>query len=108
MKESIYDAKENVAEKLGLPRDTVLDIPQIVVTGDSEIVIENHKGIVVFSENEIKIDSNVGIISVTGKKLEILFIGGSTVILGGKFKGINYEGKIVWVNLILRSIKKEQ
>jgi len=95
LKESINNAKGNVAQKIGLPIDAVLDIPQIVITGDSEIAIENHKGIIVFQEDEIKINSNVGVISVKGNHLEILFIGGSTVILGGKFKGISYEGKVL-------------
>lgn len=95
MKESINNAKGNVADKMGLPVDAVLDIPQITVTGDNEITIENHKGIIVFEEDEIKIDSNVGIISVKGSNLEIIFIGGSTVILGGKFKSITYEGKVL-------------
>ncbi|MCY6354857.1 sporulation protein YqfC [Clostridium sp. ZS2-4] len=84
--------KENVAEKLDLPRDVVLDIPKITITGDNEIIIENHKGIIIFEEKEIKINSNVGVISINGERLEILFIGGSTVIVGGKFKGVTYEG----------------
>lgn len=95
MREKVYRAKENVAEKLGLPRDVVLNIPKIVVTGDNELIIENHKGIIMFEENEIRVNSSVGVISLQGKKLEILFIGGSTIILGGKFKGINYEGNML-------------
>lgn len=92
MRDKLYRTKENFAEKLGLPRDIVLDIPKIIITGNSEIIIENHKGIIMFQEDEIKINSNVGAISLHGEKLEILFIGGSTVIIGGKFKDIIYEG----------------
>ncbi|WP_418921847.1 sporulation protein YqfC [Clostridium ganghwense] len=84
--------KENVAQKLDLPRDVVLNIPKITITGNNEIIIENHKGIIIFEEKEIKINSNVGVISIKGEGLEILFIGGSTIILGGKFKGVIYEG----------------
>lgn len=107
MKNKFYRTKENFAQKLGLPRDVVLDIPKIIITGDNEIVIENHKGIIMFKEDEIKINSNVGVISVQGKSLEILFIGGSTVIIGGKFKDIKYEGNMLWVSLILINIKRE-
>lgn len=95
MREKVYRSKEDVAQKLGLPRDVVLDIPKIIITGDNELIIENHKGIIMFEEDEIKVNSNVGVISLQGKKLEILFIGGSTVVLGGKFKGINYEGNMI-------------
>lgn len=92
MKERVYKTGENIAQKLGLPIDVVLDIPKIMITGDEEITIENHKGIVTFGEEEIKLRSNSGTISLKGRGLEILFIGGSTIILGGKFKGVNYEG----------------
>ena len=95
MREKVYRSKEDVAQKLGLPRDVVLDIPKIIITGDNELIIENHKGIIMFEEDEIKVNSNVGVISLQGKKLEIIFIGGSTVVLGGKFKGINYEGNMI-------------
>ncbi|MCY6371817.1 sporulation protein YqfC [Clostridium ganghwense] len=92
MKEKFDMTKENVAQKLDLPRDVVLNIPKITITGNNEIIIENHKGIIIFEEKEIKINSNVGVISIKGEGLEILFIGGSTIILGGKFKGVIYEG----------------
>lgn len=95
MREGIFKAKEKIAEKLGLPTDVLLDIPKIIVTGNNEITIENHKGIVAFGEDEIKLNTSLGSISIKGKSLEILFIGGSTIILEGKFKGISYEGNEV-------------
>ena len=53
MREKVYRSKEDVAQKLGLPRDVVLDIPKIIITGDNELIIENHKGIIMFEEDEI-------------------------------------------------------
>jgi len=69
----------------------MLNIPKIIVTGDNEIEIENHKGIIFFGEEEVKINSNVGIISIKGCRFEILFIGGNTINISGKFKSIAYE-----------------
>lgn len=92
MEEKLYEAKENFAKRTELPRDVILDLPQITVTGDNEINIENHKGIVKFEKEEVKINSKVGVISIYGYNFEILFIGGSTVTLSGKFKSIVYEG----------------
>jgi len=84
--------KETIAEKLDLPRDVVLNIPKIVITGDNEIIIENHKGVILFDEKEIKINSNVGVIDIYGSGFEILFMGGSTLTVRGKFKSVVYEG----------------
>lgn len=91
MKKKFNRAKQDIADKLDLPRDIILNVPKITVTGHNEIIIENHKGIVVFNENEVKINSGMGLISINGVNFEILFMGGSTITVGGKFKSIIYE-----------------
>ena len=92
MEDKLHRTKEVIAEKLELPRDILLNMPKITVTGDNEITIENHKGVILFEQNEVKINSNLGLISVCGGDFEILFMGGSTLTLSGKFKSIVYEG----------------
>lgn len=92
MKDKLYEAKESIANKLDLPRDIILNMPKITVTGENEIIIENHKGVVLFEENQVKVNSGVGLISIQGNRFEILFMGGSTITIGGKFKSIVYEG----------------
>jgi sporulation protein YqfC len=84
--------KETIAEKLDLPRDVMMNIPKITITGDNEIVVENHKGVILFEEKEIKINSNVGLLTIYGSGFEILFMGGNTLTVGGKFKSVIYEG----------------
>jgi len=91
VEDKINKAKESLANQLDLPRDVMLNIPKISVTGNNEITIENHKGIVFFGDKEVKINSNVGLISILGEEFEILFLGGSTITISGKFKTINYE-----------------
>ena len=87
----INNAKEVLAEKLDFPRDVILNIPKITITGDNEITIENHKGIILFNDEEVKINSGVGLISIDGSRFEIRFIGGSTITITGKFKSVTYE-----------------
>ncbi len=91
MEDKIYRTKQNIAEKLDLPRDIILNMPKIIVTGDSEIIIENHRGIVVFTETQVRVNSGMGLISIYGANFEILFMGGATITVGGKFKSIIYE-----------------
>lgn len=92
MDNKLYRTKETLAEKLDLPRDIILNVPKITITGNNEITIENHKGVVLFEEHNVKINSNVGLISIHGIGFEILFMGGSTLTLSGKFKSMEYEG----------------
>lgn len=83
--------KEAFAEKLDLPREIVMDLPKITITADNEINIENHKGILLFEENQMKINSKVGVITIIGDDFNVLYLGGSTVTINGKFKAIRYD-----------------
>ena len=94
MGRKVEKVKEHISDKLRLPRDIVMDLPKIIITGDSEISVENHKGVVSFQTEILKVNSKVGVIVIQGANLEILFIGGNTITIGGKFKSIQYEGLI--------------
>lgn len=82
---------EKLARKLDLPRDIVMDVPKITVTGNKEIIIENHKGIILFEENEINVNSNMGVIKINGKDLVIEYLEGRTIVVTGKFSSVIYE-----------------
>ncbi|MCF0149044.1 MAG: sporulation protein YqfC [Clostridium sp.] len=91
MKERIEKTREILAEKLDLPKDVMLNLPKITIIGDSEITIENHKGIILFERSIIKINTKVEIVNIEGADFEILYIGDSTITISGKFKSISYE-----------------
>lgn len=46
MEEKFQRGKEKILNKLDLPSDISLDLPKIIVIGNREITIENHKGII--------------------------------------------------------------
>ncbi|URZ06097.1 sporulation protein YqfC [Clostridium felsineum] len=91
-KKRIYKFRRFLARKLDFPSDAVVYTPKIniSVTGDEEITIENYRGIVEFTDKNIKVNTEVGPIGIEGENFEIVFISGSTIILGGKFKTIIY------------------
>ena len=91
MEEKFQKGREKILSKLDFPSDITLDLPKIIVTGDKEITIENHKGILSFESDQIKINSRLGSIAINGKDFEILLIGDTTMTISGIFKGISYE-----------------
>lgn len=91
MEDKFQRGREKVLNKLEFPTDVVLDLPKIIVVGNKEITIENHKGIMAFDNNMIKINSRIGAVIVMGEKFEILFIGENTITISGIFKKISYE-----------------
>ena len=82
---------ERVAEAWGVPKDVIMDMPRITVTGDREIYIENHRGIAGFDENSISISSGIGKITVYGERLTISAVRQEDVLISGSFKKIEYE-----------------
>ncbi|SFC62837.1 sporulation protein YqfC [Clostridium uliginosum] len=92
MEHKFQRGREKIFDKLDFPTDVVLDLPKIIVTGNREITIENHRGIIAFENSMIKINSRIGSITIIGEGFEILFIGDNTIAISGIFKGISYEG----------------
>ena len=59
MEEKLNKGREILVDKFDLPAEIVMDIPKIIITGNKEITIENHKGISSFEKNLIKVNSKV-------------------------------------------------
>lgn len=92
MNNKIQDRFEKLGEKLDIPREAILDVPKITIISNTEVTIENHKGIMLFEREEIKIRTSIGTLSILGQDFEIIFIGGTTMVLNGKFKAVGYLG----------------
>lgn len=90
MRENIINKKNEILEKIDLPKDVMMDLPKITILGDSEITIENHKGIESFENECIKVKTNKGVVEIEGINFEILYIASETIVLSGKFKSVNY------------------
>ena len=91
MEERFQRGKERILNKLEFPHDIALDLPKIIVIGNREIIIENHKGIIFFETNMVKINSRIGAIVIKGDEFEILFIAETSITISGIFQGISYE-----------------
>lgn len=93
VREKVQEKKEKILNKLDFPTDISLDLPKIIVVGNREITIENHKGIIAFQSSMVKINSRIGAIVIHGENFEILFIGDTSMTISGKFQGVSYEEK---------------
>ncbi|MEG0307445.1 MAG: sporulation protein YqfC [Clostridium sp.] len=91
MSDKLLKARERVVYGLELPVDVALNLPQITILADKEITVENHKGIVKFDSDELVIKTSLGLLKVLGRDFEIIFVGGTTIILRGKFNSVVYN-----------------
>lgn len=83
-------AKERIAELFELPRDSILDVPRIVVVGNSELSIENHLGIVEYTSDQVEIATTKGRFAVRGKDLTISGITQTLIRIEGLIEHLDF------------------
>ncbi len=87
----IKSIKEKFSDMWGIPKDIIMDLNRLIVTGNREIYIENHRGILKYTDTEILIKTHYGVLSVCGKDLKIEHIRTADMLILGYFEKIGYE-----------------
>ncbi len=63
--------KTRITDATGLPKDVLLGVPLITVTGQTEACIENYRGLLEYTDKLIRIQTKTGKIHITGRNLQI-------------------------------------
>ena len=80
-----------MADAANLPKDVVLGVPILTLTGHYEVNIENYRGILEYTEQLIRINVRSGQIRITGKSLEINYYTTTDMKITGKVENIQYS-----------------
>lgn len=80
-----------MADAANLPKDVVLGVPILTLTGHYEVNIENYHGILEYTEQLIRINVRGGQIRITGKSLEINYYTTTDMKITGKVEKIEYS-----------------
>ena len=79
--------KRSMSDAFELPREVVLNLPLISLTGREEAVIENYKGIIEYSQDTVRISTGAGVLKIQGKNLLLKHITDEDVsVTGGILK----------------------
>lgn len=87
MKESL---KKKMTSATNLPKDVILGVPIITMTGQLEVCVENYKGILEYTDTMIRIRSKIGQIKVVGKNMQIEYYTNDEMKIIGHIKTIEY------------------
>ena len=63
--------KEQITDLLSLPKEIVLNLPQLILTGRNELSIENYKNIIEYSGSRIRINTSSGVLLILGTDLTL-------------------------------------
>ncbi|HIT88501.1 MAG TPA: sporulation protein YqfC [Candidatus Coprocola pullicola] len=75
---------------LELPKEVILNLPLISLTGKEELVIENYKGIVEYSDEIIRVSTAVGVLRVGGKGLLLKQLTSECIVITGSIQNITF------------------
>jgi len=82
--------KEHIADLLSLPKEIVLNLPQVILTGSGEINIENYKNIIEYTDTKIRVNTNSGILLIAGHSLALKQITAEHITVVGGIMGLEY------------------
>lgn len=82
--------KRKAAATLELPGEVALDLPKIVITGNIQVLVENHRGIVAYSPDMVRILVQAGEVAVSGGNLVLRSILEDEIIIEGEIHGVAF------------------
>lgn len=80
---------ERTAQMLELPADVIAGLSRLEMIGDSELRIEQHKGILVYSREEIHVSAGKFVIKVMGNELDLRAMTGLELLITGQISSIH-------------------
>lgn len=82
--------KGRFAESLELPREIVMNLPVIKITGKSEVFVENHKGIIEYTNDSLRLNTASGVIRIEGRNFYIREISQEDIIISGDIDTLEF------------------
>lgn len=83
--------KSRITDAVGMPKDVVCGVPILSVTGQSELYVENYRGILEYTEQLIRIQTRLGRIHVIGRHLQIEYYTNDEMKIVGHIMVIEYH-----------------
>ena len=82
--------KQKITEALELPKEIVLNVPKMTMVGNSDMIIENYKGIIEYDNDRIRVNTGTGVIKITGEKLLIREITSEDILVTGDIRSLEF------------------
>lgn len=83
--------KSTLADVLEFPKDVVLNLPRIVMVGNIQLQVENHRGLVAYDGRNIRVSLARGEIHISGDYLTIRTIDRDHIIVDGQIAAVEFK-----------------
>ncbi|MDD4238114.1 MAG: sporulation protein YqfC [Desulfotomaculaceae bacterium] len=82
--------KRQFSEAMELPGDVVLDLPKIIMVGNIQLFIENHRGIIEYTPEGVRVSVGEGEVVVSGENLMLRNILPDELCVEGKIRSLSF------------------
>ena len=79
---------------LEIPKEIYTNIPNFIITGFEEMIIENYKGILEYEDYYVRVNTYIGIVNIHGTNLRLEKMTEDNIKIIGKIESIEIERTI--------------
>ncbi len=83
--------KRRLDKILEIPEEIYTNTPKITITGFSEIILENYKGILEYEEFFASISTYIGIVNINGYNINLEKMTNDDIKITGKIESVEIE-----------------
>lgn len=85
--------RNRIADISEIPKDAAFGLPVLTMTGQSELHLENYRGILEYQESLIRIQTKTGQIKINGQGLKIEYFRNDEMDVKGNIFSVEYQGR---------------
>ncbi len=79
---------------LEIPKEIYTNIPNFIITGFEEMIIENYKGILEYEDYYVRVNTYIGIVNIHGFNLKLEKMTEDNLKISGRIESIELERTI--------------
>ena len=79
---------------LEIPKEIYTNIPNFIITGFEDMIIENYKGILEYEDYYVRVNTYIGIVNIHGTNLRLEKMTEDNIKITGKIESIEIERTI--------------
>lgn len=80
-----------MANATNMPKDVILGVPILTITGQTEVYIENYRGIIEYTDVLVRVQTKIGQIKIVGRALQIDYYTNDEMKVNGRIISIEYH-----------------
>ena len=86
--------RKRLNDILEIPKEIYTNIPNFIITGFEDMIIENYKGILEYEDYYVRVNTYIGIVNIHGTNLRLEKMTEDNIKIIGKIESIEIERTI--------------